>query len=135
MNDKLRDLIGQANSRVDAKESKREQEKVRSQQEEFDQDSAKFRSKVESVLGKDVLDAIGPVTFHKNFLENSITFVQDSRIFRFQQVTGFLVQLQEDGKPGFLGNQFNLENADSKDAFLHILGAVLSTGENSKKDR
>jgi hypothetical protein len=125
MNNKLRDLISQADTRVEATEAEREAKRMRAQQEEQDRDAEKFKQKVESVLGKDVLDAIGPVTFHKNYLSQSMTFVvQDSRAFRLQQVTAFLMQLEENGRP--LVHQFNLENADSKDTFLHILGTALS---------
>ncbi len=135
MNNKLRDLIGQASTRVEATKAEREAERMRAQQEEQDRDAEKFRHKVEFVLGKEVSEAIGPVTFHKEYLSQSMTFVQDSRTFRLRQQTGFLVQLEENGR--MLGHQFNLDNADSKDTFLHILGTSLREnaggGESSSK--
>jgi hypothetical protein len=135
MNNKLHDLIGQASTRVAATKAEREAKRMQTQQEEQNRDAEEFRQKVESVLGKEILEAIGPVAFHKNYLSQSMTFVQDSRTFRLQQVTGFLVQLEENGRP--LVHQFNLNNADSKDTFLHILGTALgekaSGGESSPK--
>jgi hypothetical protein len=71
------------------------------------------------------LDAIGPVTFNKAFLSQSMTFEQDSRTFQLQQQTGALVQLEENDQR--LGHQFNLNNPDSKDTFLHILGTALES--------
>jgi len=123
MNNKLRDLIGQASARMEASEAEREAKRMRAQEAEQDRDAKKFTSKVESAFGKEVLDAIGPVTFNKNYLSQSMTFAQDSRTFRLQQVTGFLMQLEENGRP--LVHQFNLDNADSKDTFLRILGTAL----------
>src|SRR5258708_2442250 len=99
MNNRLRDLIGQASTRVEATKAEREAKRMQTQQEEQNRDAEEFRQKIESVLGKEVLEAIGPVTFHKNYLSQSMTFVQDSRTFRLQQVTGFLVQLEESGRP------------------------------------
>ena len=106
MDDKLRELVVKATGRVEAREAGREAEKIRRSKEEEDRDAENFRRKIEGVLGKDVLDAIGPVSFYKNFLRQSMTFQQDSRTFRLQQETGFLVQLEENGR--MLGHQFNL---------------------------
>lgn len=128
MNDKLRELIVQASTRIEAGEAERKAEKIRIDQAEQEADAEKFKRKVESVLGKEVLEAIGPVTFHRSFLSQSMTFEQDSRTFRLQQVTGFLVQLEETGIGGLLGRQFNLDNTDSKDTFLDSLGAALRAG-------
>lgn len=125
MNDKLRDLISHATTRVEDAKAARESERTRAQQAEQDRDAENFRSEVESVLGKEVLDAIGPVTFHKNFRRNYMTFVQDSRTFRLQQETGFLVELEENGE--WLGRQFNLQNPDAQDMFLNILGTALGS--------
>jgi hypothetical protein len=123
MNNKLRDLVGQASTRVAATKAEREAKRMQTQQEEQNRDAEEFKQKVESVLGKEVLEAIGRVTFNKDYLRQSMMFVQDSRTFRLQQETGFLVQLEENGKP--LVHQFNLNNDDSKDTFLHILGTAL----------
>jgi hypothetical protein len=123
MNDKLRDLVTQASNRVDAANSERQAASRRKQDDELENDAQIFRGKVETVLGKEVLDAIGPVTFHKSFMSNSMTFEQDSRNFRLHQVTGLLMQLEEDYR--MFGNQFNLNNHDAKDTFLHTLGSAL----------
>jgi len=95
------------------------------QKKEFERDAEIFKRKVETVLGEEVLNAIGPVTFHENFLRNSMTFDQDSRTFRLQQETGHLVQLEENGR--WLEHQFNLDSADSRDTFLHTLGTALKS--------
>jgi hypothetical protein len=123
MDDKLRELVSQATTRLENNRAEREAENKRADQAKQDADALRFKQKVESVLGKEVLDAIGPVTFHKDFLRQSMTFEQDSRTFRLQQQTEFLVELKENEK--WLGHQFNLKNADSKDTFLQILGTAL----------
>lgn len=134
MNEKLRDLIGQATSRIEARNAAREADRIRAHQLEQEQDAENFRRKVHSTLGDEVLDAVGPVAFHEDFLNQSMTFIQDSRTFRLQQQTGFLVQL-EDEAGNWLGHQFNLENPDAKDTFLHTLGTALRrpSGESDKE--
>jgi len=130
MDDKIRELIGHATSRVESREAERGAAKMRRDEVEKERDAENFRHKVEGVLGKDVLDAIWPVSFHNNFLRQSMTFQQDSRTFRLQQQTGFLVQLEENGR--MLGHQFNLEtNPDSRDTFLYILGAALNAKDSA----
>ena len=64
MNSKLHDLIGQATTRVEATQAVRQVARTRAHQAEQDADAQKFRHKVESVLGKEVLDAIGQGNFH-----------------------------------------------------------------------
>lgn len=127
MNEQLHNLIGQATERYQAAESTRESERLRAQREEYERDAERFRIKVKSVLGKEVLDAIGLVTFRADYLNQSMAFVQNSRNFRLQQVTGYLVQLQEGSK--MFGNQFNLQNPDARDSFLRFLGFALNEKE------
>jgi hypothetical protein len=124
MNDKLRELIGQATTRLENTEAERAAERKKADKARQDADAVQFKNKVESVLGKEVLDAIGPVEFQPDFLSQSMTFKLDSRTFRLQQVTELLVQLEEN--KNILGHQFNLKNADSRDTFLQILGTALS---------
>jgi hypothetical protein len=125
MNDKLRDMIAQASIRVEAANTERQVERTRQHEQEQERDATTFKRNVETSLGKDVLDAIGPVTFNENFLSQSMTFAQDSRTFRLQQQTGALVQLEENNQ--MLVHQFNLNHPDSKDTFLHILGTALKS--------
>lgn len=69
-----------------------------------------------------MIDAIGPVEFHRNVLRQQMTLQQDGRSFRLQQQTGTLVQLEESTDNWFsakmLAHQFNLNNPDAKDRFL-----------------
>ena len=136
MNDKLKDLIAQASGRIEAANAEQEAEKKRKVDDEREQDAVRFKGYVVTALGQDVLEAIGPVTFNKNFLRQSMSFEQDSRHFRLEQVTGALVQFQEtdamQASYKMFGNQFNLSsNADSKDIFLRYLGAALKAKSNS----
>jgi hypothetical protein len=131
MNDKLQSLIGEASARIAATNAEREAERVRQQQMEKDRDAALFKTKVESVLGKEVLDAIGPVVFVRDFLSQSMTFTQQSRSFRLKQQVEFLVQLEENNR--MFGHQFNLSNADSRDVFLDMLGTALKQTDGFKR--
>jgi hypothetical protein len=125
MNDNLKSLIDQANNRVEAEKGALKTEQARRQEEEFARDYKAFKNKVENVLGQDTLDALDYVVFNKSYLSNSMQFQVGSRTFYLKQVTGTLVQLNEDGRSLHWGHQFNLNNADARDSFLYILGLAL----------
>jgi hypothetical protein len=129
MNDKLRDLMAQASDRIEAANAKREIELKLDDDKRKEEDFTKFKRHVEKGLGQEVLEAIRPVTFNKNFLQQSMTFEQGSLSFRLQQETGALVRLDVSDDNGFsyrqLGHQFNLNNDDSRDIFLHTLSGAL----------
>ncbi len=94
MNDKLENLINQASGRAQAVENARTAEQQRRDAEEQERDAAAFKRTVETTLGADVLEAIGPVTFVQRFLAQAMTFHLGGRSFRLQQQTGALVQLE-----------------------------------------
>jgi|SRR6266567_9229376 hypothetical protein len=130
MNDKLENLISQASGRVQAVENARTAEQRRRDVEEQEKDAADFKRMVETTLGADVMEAIGPVTFVQRFLAQAMTFHLEGRSFRLQQQTGALVQLEETENNEFsyrlLGHQFNLvHQGNAKDIFLNTLGNAL----------
>ena len=129
MDEKLKHLIAQASGRIEGINAERDAETGRREEDKMEQDAANFRRYVEAALGQEILEAIGPVTFDKSALRQSMRFKQDSRTFRLQQQTEALVQLQETENQEFsykiLGHQFSLASSDAKDLFLHILGTAL----------
>lgn len=128
MDKKLKDLIEQADRELHADKAERDAKARRDAEARAEEDAAMFRRQVEGAFGKEVLEALGPVTFHKSFLSQSMTFTQDGRPFRLQQVTDGLVQVENaEDKGKMLGHQFNLRNQTAKRDFLHILGAALGS--------
>lgn len=126
MNENLKDLIKEANREVDAEIADRDAQERRNMEARNEKEAAIFRERVELALGREVLQAVGPVTFHKTFLSQSMTFTQSDQTFRLQHVTEGLVQLENaDVKGKLLGHQFNLKNPTAKRDFLHILGDAL----------
>jgi hypothetical protein len=129
VNENLASLIRQANNRLTAKETEKQMAVSRQDQDLRDREATKFRRGVELALSDEVLEAIGPVTFTKQLVENSMTFEQDGRRFKIQQVTDMLVQLDDVDRPNLgrkVGHQFNLKNGDTKDLFLKFLGLMLN---------
>ena len=134
MNDKLKGLINQASGRVQAVENERTAEQQRRDAEEQEKAAATFKRMVETTLGADVLEEIGPVIFVQRFLAQAMTFHVEGHSFRLRQQTGALVQLEETENSEFsyrtLGHQFNLvHNEDAKDIFLNTMGNALKKGK------
>ena len=134
MNEKLSELIAGASGRIEAAAAQKEAERKQRDADEKEKDWLAFKRYVENGLGVDVLAALEPVTFQKNFLQNSMTFSQNSRYFRLKQQTGGLVQLEETNETQatyrMVGHQFNLSNPDAKTTFLHALGEALRHSAN-----
>ncbi|HVC46850.1 MAG TPA: hypothetical protein VND90_06355 [Terracidiphilus sp.] len=116
MDDKLKNLIDQASARVQAVENERTAEQQRRDVEEQGKDAATFKRMVQTTLGADVLEKIGPVKFVRRFLAQAMTFQLEGRSFRLRQQTqaGVFVQLEETENNEFsyrmLGGQFSFDH-------------------------
>jgi hypothetical protein len=129
MNERLAKMISEASNRIGAADDAEKAGRQRRDDEEQEKDYQKFRRAVEMTLGLEVIEAIGPVEFRKNFLAQQMTFEQDGQSFRLRQETGTLVQLEKSTDNWFssktLAHQFNLNNSNARDFFLTALGAAL----------
>ena len=129
MDDKLKNLISGAKTRLKNVEAERTKAMAQRDDEMAAKDRAKFYAAIQSGLGPDVLASLGPLTYRDDFLTNAMHFAVNGRSFKVQQVTGTLANLEIPTGSGRMLAQFQLQNPDAKDLFLEALGKELSKSE------
>jgi hypothetical protein len=123
MNEKLKELISQAKHEEDAANKARVAENNRVENERREKEAAKFKKQVETALGEDVLEAIGPVAYATGYL--AMTFTQDGKGFQLEHVTEGLVNFKTANPSKQYGHQFNLKNENARRSFLLCLEEAL----------
>ena len=126
MDDKLKNLISDAKTRLQNFEDERTNAIKRRDDEMAAKDRAEFYAALQRGLGPEVLASLEPLTYIDDFLSNAMHFAVDSRSFKVQQVTGTLANLTTTADPIRTLVQFQLQNPDAKDRFLKALGEALS---------
>ena len=130
MNQKLKILLDDATARVQAIEDAQTAEHERRDAQKRERDAADFKRMVQTNLGADVLEAIGPVAFVERFLVQAMTFQIEGQSFRLQQQAGAMVQLEETENKEFsyrlLGPKFDLaHDEDARSILLATLRKAL----------
>ena len=132
MDDKLQSLISKASERIQAAENERQAKMQREEMQRFNENAERFKQIVETALGSEVMEALGPVTFDELVLEPSMSFQLGGRTFRLKSVAipPGLAQVEEvtGGGVSYMPQnpQFNLvHEPNAKDIFLDTLGKAL----------
>jgi hypothetical protein len=126
MDDILKDLIAGSTANVQATEKVHTDARIKADLDMAAKDRAKFYAAIQSALGSDVLASLGPLTYHDSFLTNAMHFTVDGKLFKVEQASGTLANLEMPSaeRPHLL--QFQLQRSDAKDRFLDALGKALA---------
>ena len=121
----LRDLIAEAPARLEAAGTQDEQRFATRELALADKEAIKFKHRVQTALGSEVLASLGPVSYENDPGTHAMRFQVDGKGFELRQAIGSVVNLLTGSREIF---QFNLSNPEAKDRFLQALGdAIAST--------
>src|ERR1017187_9398116 len=114
MDDRLQSLISKATERIQAAKNDREADELRDETQKLKQNAERFKQIVQTALGPEILEALGPVTFDEALIQPAMRFERAGRTFQIKTVGGpvGLAQLEEVTQAGFSSVahhiQFNL---------------------------